>query len=160
MSTTTAWESGLTCDRTECGGEIPVGSEYMYFYGRKLHHECAALAASERRATAEEDPDVLSVAQRLLESRARVILTRRQLRELITLAAAQEGFEMVRRPDAGARHQWYGRLNGWSAERVKAGLSGQEVAGMWMDFLEIGRMPPLRLGDLAALTGAIAVAPA
>jgi hypothetical protein len=127
----------------------------MYFYGRKLHHSCAALAASERRATAEEDPDVLSVAQRLLESRARVILTRRQLRGLIGLATAREGFEPIRRPDAGTRCQWYGRMNGWAASRVKAGLSGPEVAGMWLDFLDAGRMPPLRSGDLEALVAGI-----
>lgn len=151
MSTTTAWESGLTCEAADCGGEIPIGQEYLYWYGRKLHPRCAARDAAARREAAELDPDVLKLAQRALESRERVILTRRQLRALVALASAREGFEPVRRPDAGGRHQWYGRISGWSTERVKAGLSGAEVAGMWLDFLEVGRMPPLRIGDLAAI---------
>lgn len=157
MSTTTAWESGLTCDASDCGGEIPMGAEYLYWYGRKLHPRCAARDAASRRASAEEDQDTLAVAQRLLEARSRVILNRSQLRDLVTLASAQDGFEPVRRPDTGTRCQWYGRLSGWSAARVKAGLSGPEVAGMWLDFMEIGRMPPLRLADLAAIINSISL---
>jgi hypothetical protein len=156
LSTTTAWESGLTCDADDCGGEIPMGAEYLYWYGRKLHPSCAARDAASRRESAELEPDALIVAQRLLEARSRVILTRRQLRALVALADAQDGFEPVRRPDVGTRCQWYGRLSGWSAERVRAGLSGPEVAGMWLDFMDVGRMPPLRLGDLEAIISSIA----
>jgi hypothetical protein len=155
LSTTTAWESGLTCDAEDCGGEIPMGAEYLYWYGRKLHPRCAARDAASRREVGAEDPGALMVAQRLLETRSRVILTRRQLRDLVALAVAQEGFDPVRRPDAGTRCQWYGRLNGWSTKRVKDGLSGAEVAGMWLDFMDIGRMPPLRLADLEAIINSI-----
>jgi hypothetical protein len=162
LSTTIAWESGLTCEADGCGQEIVIGEEFLFWYGRKMHPRCAARDAASRREAAEEDPDVLKVAQRLLESRARVILTRRQIRALIVLACASDSFIPVRRPDAGGRHQWHGRLAGWSAARVKAGLSAPEVAGMWLDFLDAGRTPPLRQSDLAALVSAIcpAVTPA
>jgi hypothetical protein len=42
-------------------------------------------------------------------------------------------------------------MAGWSAERVKGGLAASEVAGMWLDFLDAGRMPPLRGGDLSVI---------
>ena len=152
MSTTIVWESGLTCDADGCGGEFVLGEEIMYWYGQKLHQRCASLAAATRRKASGEAEDVLVVARRLLDARGRVILTRRQLRELIVLAA----IEPVRKPDAGTgRHQWYGRMPGWATARVAAGLTAAEVAGLWLDFLDVGRMPPLRGADLAALVGAV-----
>lgn len=153
MSTTTVWESGLTCDAEDCGGEFTLGEEIMYWYGQKLHQRCASAAAASRREAAGEAEDVLDVARRLLETRARVILTRRQLRNLLTVVAAYDpSFVPVRRPDAGTgRQQWYGRLAGWSTKRVAAGLNAQEVAGLWLDFLDAGRMPPLKTADLTAI---------
>lgn len=150
MSTTTVWEAGLTCDLDGCGIEFVLGEEIMYWYGQKLHQRCAAKAASARREAAGEDQDVLGVARGFLESGSRVILTRRQLRALVTLAAV----DPVRKPDTG-RHQWYGRMHGWSAARVQAGLSAPEVAGLWLDFMDVGRMPPLRQCDLLVLVTAI-----
>jgi hypothetical protein len=153
VSTTTVWESGLTCDAEGCGGEFALGEEIIYWYGRKLHQSCAAADAACRRQASGEDGDVMTAAESLLSSGARVILTRRQLRDLIGLAAAA-GLEPVRKPDSG-RHQWYGRMPGWSASRVKAGLPAPEVAGMWLDFLEAGRMPPLRARDLSVIVAVI-----
>jgi hypothetical protein len=153
VSTTTVWESGLTCDAEECGGEFTFGEEIIYWYGRKLHPKCAQADAASRREASGEDGDVMSAARQLLDSGARVILTRRQLRVLIGLTREQ-GLEPVRKPDTG-RCQWYGRLHGWSAERVRAGLTAAEVAGLWSDFLDAGRVPPLRHRDLAAIVAVI-----
>ena len=153
MSATTVWESGLTCDAAECGEEFVLGEEILYWYGRKLHPRCASQDAASRREAAREGGSVLVIAFRLLSAGSRVILTRSQLRDLITLAR-ECGVEPVRKPDTG-RHQWYGRMHGWSAARVQAGLSAAEVAGMWLDFTEAGRMPPLRNRDLAALVEAM-----
>ena len=153
MSTTTAWEAGMTCDSAACGQEFILGEEIIYWYGHKLHPSCASQDAAGRRKAAGEGGDVLAVALRQLGAGSRVILTRRQLRDLISLACSV-GIEPVRKPDTG-RHQWYGRMHGWSAARVQAGLSAAEVAGMWLDFTEAGRMPPLRNRDLIALTDAM-----
>lgn len=150
MSTSVAWESGLTCDG--CSTEFTLGDEFVYSYGRKLHPRCARSDADARREAAEED-DTMAVARRLLDSGARIVLTRRQLRQLAAFFS-QAGGEPVRKPDTG-RQQWYGRLPGWSAARVRAGLPAAEVAGMWLDFLEAGRMPPLRQVDLAVIIEAI-----
>ena len=155
MSTATVWESGLTCDAAGCGGEFVLGEEILWWYGRKLHQACAAADAASRRAASGEDGDVMEAARALLAAGSRVILTRRQLRALVALAV-QSGVELVRKPDVGTgRQQWYGRMAGWSAARVAAGLTAAEVAGMWADFLDVGRMPPLRQDDLAAIVGAI-----
>lgn len=144
----TARETGITCE--ECGTEFVLGSEYVYYYGRRLHQSCASEEAAGRR---EQGHDPLEEAREILASGARVVLGRSQLRALVALAVAQ-GLEPVRKPDAG-RHQWYGRMAGWSAARVHAGLAASEVAGMWSDFLDAGRMPPLRGCDLAALMDVI-----
>lgn len=157
MSTITAWEPGLTCDAADCGAEFVIGEEIIYWYGRKLHLRCASADASARRAAAGEDDDVVMVARRQAEGGGRVTLTRRQLHELAARAAAA-GVEPVRKPDSG-RRQWYGRMSGWAAERVQAGLSAPEVAGLWLDFLEAGRMPPVRQRDLAAILGVISPLP-
>lgn len=149
MSTTIVWESGLTCDAEGCGGEFVLGEEIIYWYGRKLHQRCASADAASRREASGESGDVMIAARRLLDSRARVILSRRQLRDLIGLAEKQ-GLEPVRKPDTG-RCQWYGRMHGWAAERVRAGLTAPEVAGLWLDFLDAGRTPPLRHRDLAVI---------
>jgi hypothetical protein len=144
VATATARETGITCD--QCKGEFALYEEYVYWYGRKLHQRCASVAAAEHR---EEDDDPAVAARLLLESGARVVLSRSQLRSLIDLAVAR-GLEPVRKPDSG-RQQWYGRMSGWSAARVKGGLAASEVAGMWLDFLDAGRMPPLRTADLSVL---------
>jgi hypothetical protein len=144
MAMATARETGITCD--ECGGEFTLHEEYVYYYGHKLHQACASVAAAEHRS---EDDDPVEAARLLLESRARIVLSRAQLRVLVALAVDQ-GLEPVHKPDSG-RHKWYGRLGGWSAARVHAGLAASEVAGMWLDFLDAGRMPPLRRTDLVAL---------
>jgi hypothetical protein len=98
----------------------------------------------------------MEAARRLLASGSRVILTRRQLRSLVALAVAA-GVVPVRRPDAGhGRQQWYSRMSGWAAERVQAGLDAAHVTGLWLDFLDAGRMPPLRGRDLAVIVAVIA----
>lgn len=156
MSTTFAWEAGLTCDGPECGREFVLGEEVIFWYGQKLCPSCAAKDAAGRREAACESEDVLAVVRRHLDAGGRVILTRRQLRELITLACADPSFIPVHKPDAGhGRQQWYGRLPGWAAARVADGLSPQEVAGLWADFLDVGRMPPIRHSDVASLLGVI-----
>lgn len=160
MSTTIVWETGLTCDGPECGREFMLGEEILFWYGRKLCQPCAAQDAASRREAACEDEDVLTVARRLLDAGGRVILTRRQLRGLITLACADPSFAPVRKPDAGTgRQQWYGRMPGWATARVEAGLSAAEVAGLYLDFMDVGRMPPIRHADVASLV-AIIVQPA
>jgi hypothetical protein len=153
LSTTTVWEAGITCDAAYCGAEFILGEEIIYWYGHKMHPRCANQDAASRREAAGEGSDVLAVALRLLGAGSRIILTRRQLRDLITLACSV-GIEPVRKPDTG-RHVWYGRMHGWSAARVQAGLSAAEVAGMWLDFTEAGRMPPLRQADLIVITDAM-----
>jgi hypothetical protein len=159
LSTAIVYETGLTCDAGDCGKEFQLGEEILHWYGRKLHQRCAALDAASRRKAAGEDEDVLAIARRQLDAGGRVILTRRQLRELIAHACAAPGFAPVRKPDAGTgRQQWYGRLPGWAASRVAGGLSAGEVAGMWLDFMEIGRIPPLRSADLSALMTSIGAA--
>lgn len=148
MAMATARETGITCD--ECGGEFVLHEEYVYYYGRKLHQGCAATAAAGRRDT---DHDPVTAAREILAAGARVVLSRAQLHALVDLAAAQ-GLEPVRKPDHG-RQQWYGRMAGWSAERVKGGLAASEVAGLWLDFLGAGRMPPLRGCDLSVIMDVI-----
>lgn len=148
MATATARETGITCD--ECESEFVLGTEYLYFYGRKLHQGCAAQDAAARRGT---DQDAAAAAREILASGSRVVLSRSQLRSLVGSAVAL-GLEPVRKPDSG-RRQWYGRMPGWSAERVRNGLAASEAAGMWLDFLDAGRMPPLRTADLAALMDVI-----
>jgi hypothetical protein len=127
-----------------------LGTEYVYYYGRKLHQGCAAADAAARRGL---DSDAAATARGILASGSRVVLSRSQLRSLIGSAVGR-GLEPVRKPDSG-RKQWYGRMAGWSADRVSAGLSASEVAGMWSDFIDVGRMPPLRRADLAALMNVI-----
>ena len=161
MSTTIVWETGLTCDGPACGREFTLGEEILFWYGRKLCQPCAAQDAASRREAAHEDEDVLAVARRLLDAGGRVILTRRQLRELITLACAGPSFAPVRKPDAGTgRRQWYGRMPGWATDRVAAGLCAPEVAGLWLDFLDVGRMPPIRYADVESLVEVIQAVPA
>jgi hypothetical protein len=46
-------------------------------------------------------------------------------------------------------------MPGWAAEHVRSGLSAPEVAGLWSDFLDAGRIPPLRARDLAVIIEAI-----
>lgn len=148
MATATARETGITCEG--CEGEFVLGTEYVYFYGRRLHQGCASQEAAARRET---DEDPVTTAREILASGARVVLSRAQLRSLVALAVAQ-GLEPVHKPDSG-RQQWYGRMAGWSAERVKSGLAASEVAGMWQDFLDAGRMPPLRGCDLSVMMDVI-----
>jgi hypothetical protein len=150
MAICTAREIGITCESDGCGGEFALGEEYLYWYGRKLHQRCASADAAGRR---DGDGDAADAARSILASGARVVLSRSQLRDLIAIVVGL-GLEPVRKPDTG-RQRWYGRMSGWSAERVHAGLAASEVAGLWQDFLDAGRMPPLRNRDLAALMDVI-----
>ena len=150
MAICTAREIGITCEADGCGGEFALGEEYLYWYGRKLHQRCASADAAGRR---DGDGDAADAARSILASGARVVLSRSQLRDLIGIAVGL-GLEPVRKPDTG-RQRWYGRMSGWSAERVHAGLAASEVAGLWSDFLDAGRMPPLRSGDLSVIMDVI-----
>ena len=150
MAICTARETGITCEADGCGGEVALGEEYLYWYGKKLHQRCASADAAGRRGG---DEDAVETARLLLASGARVVLSRAQLRGLVD-AAVGLGLEPVRKPDTG-RQRWYGRMSGWSAERVHAGLAASEVAGLWMDFLDAGRMPPLRRADLESMMDVI-----
>lgn len=148
MATATARETGITCE--ECGAEFILGEEYVYYYSRKLHQACASAEAAARRGT---DNDPVTRARELLASGSRVVLSRSQLRSLIGIAVGL-GLEPVRKPDSG-RMQWFGRMPGWSAVRVQSGLSASEVAGLWLDFIDVGRLPPLRRNDLSILMDVI-----
>jgi len=148
VATATAREPGITCD--ECKGEFVLGDEYFYFYGRKLHQGCASADAAARR---DDGNDPVAVAREILDAGTRVILTRSQIRALVA-RAVELGLEPVRKPDSG-RKQWYGRMPGWAADRVKGGLAASEVAGMWLDFVDAGRMPPLRGCDLSVIMDVI-----
>jgi len=140
------WEEGLTC--RACGLPIPLAADMLY--GK--HLECARGAAQGKRSAAGEAEDVLEVARERLAARGRIVLTSRQLRSLIALS----GVNPVRRPDKTRPPcGWYSRMTGWSLERVEAGLSAAEVAGLWLDHLDVGRQPPLRHADLEAVLGAI-----
>jgi hypothetical protein len=150
MAICTARETGITCEAEGCGGEFVLGEEYLYWYGKKLHQRCASENAAGRR---DASGDAAELARSILASGARVVLSRSQLRGLID-TAVKMGLEPVRKPDTG-RQRWYGRMSGWSAERVHAGLAASEVAGLWQDFLDAGRMPPLRREDLATLMDVI-----
>jgi hypothetical protein len=143
----TNWDEDASCPA--CHGPVKVGEDVLY--GR--HLTCARSRASARE-TAETSDEVLDLARRRLAVPGHITFTRTQLRMLVD-AARDSGTELVRRPDAGHRCQWYGRMRGWSADRVAAGLSAPEVAGMWADFLDIGRLPPVRHADLQALLDAI-----
>lgn len=136
------WESGLTC--SGCGEEIPVGADMLY--GRHL-------ACARKPPEVAEDP--LDAARAVLEAGGRVALAKKHLRALAALACEGLGQPAVRRPDRGKRGlRWYARCPGWSAERVDAGLSTLEVAGLWLDILETGRTPPVSHEHLRMLLDA------
>jgi hypothetical protein len=140
------WEEGLTC--RGCGLLIPLAGDMLY--GK--HLECARGAAVGKRSAAGEAEDVVTVARGRLEAKGRIVLTSRQLRGLVVLS----GVEPVRRPDkTRSPAGWYSRMTGWSLERVEAGLSAAEAAGLWLDHLDVGRQPPLRHSDLEAVLLAI-----
>jgi hypothetical protein len=140
------WEEGLTC--RACGLPIPLAGDMLY--GK--HLECARGAARDKRSAAGEALDTVQMARERLETGGRIVLTSRQLRELVTLS----GVVPVHRPDtARPAAGWYSRMQGWSPERVEAGLSAAEVAGLWVDHLDVGRQPPIRHMDLEAVLAAI-----
>jgi hypothetical protein len=140
------WEEGLTC--RGCGEPIPLASDMLY--GK--HPRCARSAAQDRRSAAGEAEDVVQAAQAKLAAGGRIILTSRQMRGLVDLMRE----EPVRRPDkTKGSDGWYSRMAGWSRDRVEAGLSAAEAAGLWLDHLDVGRQPPLRRADLEAVLGAI-----
>lgn len=143
---TTCWEAGILCPA--CGGEIILGADMLY--GK--HLGCARQAAEERRETATA-AGAMEAAALQLAAGGRIMLTRAQLRELVTRACqADPAFAPVRRPDkALGPMQWYGRLTGWSPQRVAAGLSAAEVAGLWLDYLDVGRTPPVKGRDLSVI---------
>lgn len=147
---TTCWETGLACP--SCGEEIILGEEMLY--GR--HLSCARQAAEDKHKTA-RGRTALEVAVAQLEAGGRIMLSRAQLRDLVN-QACQSGlpFAPVRRPDKalGPMH-WYGRITGWSPARVAAGLSAPEVAGLWLDYMDVGRTPPVKNRDLSAIISVI-----
>lgn len=147
---TVCWETGLLC--SACDGEIILGEEILY----GQHLVCAREIAEARRQDA-LGQGTLTAALGQLEAGGRIMLTRSQLRELVTLAcAADELFAPVRRPDkALGPMQWYGRMTGWDPARVAAGLSAAEVAGLWLDYMDVGRTPPIRHRDLSVIIAVI-----
>lgn len=145
MSTTICWEEGLTCEG--CHQPIKLGEEMLY----KRHLGCARQRADAQRQDSGGTADILTVVREKLARGGRITLTAPQLRALAGCACQAPGFIPVRKPDAGTRQKWYGTLAGWSAARVQAGLSAPEIAGLYLDYLDTGRVPPLRAADLATL---------
>jgi hypothetical protein len=135
------WEPGTRCKG--CDKEFGLGEEAIY--GRCM--DCA----KGRAAIANAPADAVAVAREKLAAPGRLTLTPRQLRELAT----RSGLIPVRKPDAGKRLPPYSRMSGWSAARVEAGLSPEEVVGLWLDFLDIGKVPPVRHADLEKVLAAI-----
>lgn len=129
------WEQGMCCPA--CGTEIGVGDPILY--GK--HPGCARKAAS-----GPEDP--VQAAQAALAVGGRVALPKKALRGLCLAASA----EPVRRPDRGMHGvRWYARIPGWSVARVEAGLTAPQIAGMFLDALDVGRTPPISHEHLKAL---------
>ena len=121
-----------------------LGEEVIYWYGKKLCAPCAAQDAASRREAAGEAENVLAVTRRHLDAGGRVILTRRQLRELITLACAGPSFAPVRKPDAGTgRQQWYGRMPGWATGTKEGETSSWHLVHF------IRQLPKLTGDDIA-----------
>lgn len=147
---TTCWETGITCPG--CSTEIMVGADMLY----GQHLACARKAAENRRKVAGSQ-ETLSAAQLTLQAGGRIMLTRTQLRALVTLACQSDPeFTPVRRPDKGhGPMQWYGRITGWSPARVAAGLSAPEAAGLWLDYMDVGRTPPISRRDLSGILAVI-----
>jgi hypothetical protein len=143
---TNCWEPGTKC--TVCLTEFGFGEEMVH--GRHL-------ACNRGRAdTRDGEEDVLDVARAKLATPGRLTFTSRQLRRLIELSALQP----VRKPDAGLRLPLYGKMPGWSAKRVSAGLPPAEIAGLWLDFLDVGKVPPVKHEWVAAILAAIDGRPA
>jgi hypothetical protein len=138
---TNIWETGTRCKG--CDREFGLGEEAIY--GRCL--DCA----KGRAETANAPADAVGIAREKLAAPGRLTLTPRQLRELIRLSVLKP----VRKPDAGKRLTPYGRMAGWSAARVAAGLSPEEVVGLWSDFLDMGKVPPVKHEDLEKVLAAI-----
>lgn len=136
------WEQGLLCPA--CEKEIDVGAPVLY--GK--HPQCA------RKNTAgPEDPVEAAIAA--IAAGGRVAISKKHLRALAIRACERAGADPVRRPDRGMHGvRWYGRITGWTAARVDAGLSVPEVAGMFLDALDTGRTPPISHAHLKALIDA------
>lgn len=136
------WEPGAICPG--CGQEVAVGAQVLY--GR--HPQCAR-----RSDGAPADP--VAAAQAALDAGGRVAIAKPALRALALLACERAGTEPVRRPDRGQRGvRWYARIPGWSYARVEAGLSVAQVAGLFLDALDVGRTPPVSHEQLRALISA------
>ena len=136
------WESGTLC--SGCKKEFALGEEALY-------GKCLDCAKGQAEARNESELDTITIASRKLAVPGRLTLTTRQIREL----ARRVPGEPVSKPDRGRSGPVYSRMPGWSAARVAAGLSAQEVAGLWLDFLTVGKVPPLRHCDLEAVLAAI-----
>jgi hypothetical protein len=106
----------------------------------------------------QEMDDIVSSVRDRLAVPGRIVLTRREIRAVITLVTeADPSFEPVRRPDKGRpATRWYAKLAGWDVSRVERGLTAQEAAGFWLDSLEVGRVPPVSHAWLDALLAVIA----
>ncbi len=127
---------------------VPDASEEV-LYGRCL--SCAQKASRARREAASAPESVLSSAREQLSRPGRIVLGRREVRTLIELACSSPGFVPIRRPDKRPATRWYARLAGWDVSRVENGLTAPEVAGFWLDFLDVGRAPPVSHENLARL---------
>jgi hypothetical protein len=143
----TCWEEGILCDA--CGQPIPFGQEMLY--GKHLH--CAHAQAEEHQGVSGDLAAALAMAQEKLAAGGRLALSSRTLRILIRSACAH-GADPVRRPDAGSRGPWYGRMHGWTSRRVERGLSLPEVLGLWLDYMDSGRIPPLSHNHLRMVLAA------
>lgn len=142
----TNWEQGATCPA--CHQEVALGEETLY--GK--HLACARGRAEGRDNGADFQAAYIAACGQLAVP-GHISLTRRQLRLLLDRAVAG-GLSPVHRPDRGRGGPWYSRMAGWADERVRAGLDAGHVAGLWLDFLSVGRMPPLRHDDLNLILAA------
>jgi hypothetical protein len=143
----TCWEEGVLCDA--CGQPILFGQEMLY--GK--HLSCAHDQAEAHQGVSGDLAGAIETARQKLATGGRLALSSRTLRILVRAACAH-GIDPVRRPDARGRGPWYGRMHGWSARRVERGLSLPEVLGLWLDYIDSGRVPPLSHNHLRMVMAA------
>lgn len=147
---TTCWEPGVSCGT--CGAPVQLGQELLY--GSCL--SCARGKADLRDGDI-SDAGLIAAMREAVSKPGRITLTRKEIRRFVELAReADPSFDPVHKPDRRPVTGWYSRLAGWDASRVAAGLTAAEAAGMWLDFLAVGRTPPLQHGQISAILEVIA----